>query len=147
MVFPNSTCPRYPDFSNIVMIETGISIIVKIADLLHEKILAVEKLNVSSLDLLLVKSGLGILSNIKVLKDDESGSSSLSIEFLHEDVVIGDVSVSIEELLDLILGDSVWESSHDEASLLVVVTNILGELDNITTSTVGWAIEVSVISI
>jgi len=48
--------------------------------------LVIEAFNVSGLDLLLVKSGLGVLSNGLVLKDNEAGSSFLSVELLNEDI-------------------------------------------------------------
>ena len=104
-------------------------------------------------DLLLVHALLGILSDLEAFKENESGSSSLSVSLLDVDLLISNLTISIEELDDLISLDSVWETFHDKSSLLVIWTNKIGEFDVGSTlvasvAIVGWtSVESGIVSI
>lgn len=104
-------------------------------------------------NLLLVHALLGILSDLEAFKENESRSSSLSVSLLDVDLLISNLTISIEELDDFISLDSEWETIHDKSSILVVWTNKVGELDVGTTlvtsvAIVGWtSVESGIVSI
>ena len=78
-----------------------------------------------------MKLFLGLLGDLLAIKDDEGRTSSLTIEFLHEYAGLGDFTVTIEELDDVHGLDLVGQASHDERSLLIVGSDILGKLDSL----------------
>ena len=88
---------------------------VQSADLLHELVVLVIKLDVStfSTDLFLVGLFFSLLGLFFVFKNDESRSSSLAIEFLHEDGTLSD-AITYKELDDFGCLDLVRQTSHDE---------------------------------
>ena len=116
---------------SIISSEIGLG--VQIADFLHELVVLVIKLHVSPLgtNFLFVELFLGGLSDLLGIENNEGRPSSLSIEFLHENARLGDISVTFEEFHNVHGLDLVGQPSHDESSFLVVGSDILWKFDGL----------------
>jgi len=109
--------------------------------------MAVVKLNPSLLlaDALLVKRSFGVLSNILVFENDESRTGSLTVILFDEDVSFSQVSETFKECDDFFNCDFVRKTSHDYTFLFVVVRNVFGESDVV--SSTDWSVESQVIAV
>jgi len=109
--------------------------------------MAVVELNPSLFlaDALLVKRSLGVLSNILIFENDESRTGSLTVILFDEDVTFSQVSKSFKEGDYFFNCDSVRKTSHDDTFLFVVVRNVFGESDVVTST--DWSVESQVIAI
>lgn len=119
----------------------------QVADLLHEVIVLVIELDVPATDLVFVELLLGSLSSILVVEDDQGRSGSFASGLLDVDVALINVVV-LEELANVSLVNSVWETAHDQCSILVQGTDIFSQLTgHAVIIVIRWTIEVEVVPV
>ena len=65
------------------------------------------------------------MSHKLIFEYDQGGPSSLTISLLYKNFLLRNRHIALEKLNYLRDGDSEWETSHDQAFLLIVRPNIV----------------------
>ena len=122
----------------------------QVADLPHERVIAVVQLDIAASELTLVQGALGICRDLLRLEKHEGRASALAVLLLNVDVVSGDAAKTVEKVLNLTSLNAVWQTAHDQSPVLVVAADVVRQPSGLATeaaATAARAIEVQVVAI